>query len=111
MRNIIAAALMLAATGAHAAAPQPSVRAVQQAVAAETRDPAATQFRDVRVVGAMEGGATACGQMNAKNGFGGMTGWQPFYAEMIALGATWKAVVWTVAGMGEAQVRAKCRQG
>lgn len=112
MRNLIAATLLAAATtGAQAAPPPPSVQAVRQAVAAELRDPGAAQFRDVRVVASTEAGANACGEVNAKNGYGGFIGWQPFFAEMIAVGKTWKAVVWTADRMGTATVLAKCRAG
>lgn len=37
------------------------------------RDPSSVQFRDIRVTGTV-----VCGWFNARNGFGGMSGYQPF---------------------------------
>lgn len=111
MRALIAATLMLATATAQAAPPPPNARAIQQAVAAELRDPGAAQFRGIRVIATTEAGANVCGEVNAKNGYGGFTGWQPFFAEMISLGSTWKAVLWTADRMGTAAVLGKCRTG
>ena len=54
-----------------------------QAVTREMRDPSSVQFRDLKVGRNTEGGDTLCGELNAKNGYGGYVGFDPFYAEII----------------------------
>jgi hypothetical protein len=52
----------------------------RDAVLRQLRDPASAQFRNVAVVRAKQGLSWAfCGEVNAKNGFGGYTGFVPFY--------------------------------
>lgn len=43
------------------------------------KDPESVRFRKVRVV-QYEAGAVVCGEINAKNGYGGYTGFSPFVA-------------------------------
>lgn len=64
----LALVLLLAACGSGTAARE-------NAVAAQMRDPASVQFRDVRA-----GRQTLCGEINAKNGFGGYVGFRRFIA-------------------------------
>jgi hypothetical protein len=47
--------------------------AAQQVIAAQLKDPASAQFRNVRVKG-----ETVCGEVNAKNSFGGYIGFKTF---------------------------------
>ena len=54
-----------------------------QAVTREMRDPSSVQFRDLKVGRNAEGSDTLCGELNAKNGYGGYVGFDPFYAEII----------------------------
>ena len=46
---------------------------VMKAVAAELRDPASAQFRDIQ-----QGTTTACGEVNGKNAMGGYAGFKKF---------------------------------
>lgn len=56
--------------------------AAELAVRQQLRDPESAEFRDVRVRHT-NGSTAVCGQVNAKNGFGGYTG----YTDFIVLGA------------------------
>lgn len=55
------------------------IRISKDAVRAKLKDPDSADFRDVNFYA---GGGTpvACGEVNAKNGFGGYTGYEPFLA-------------------------------
>jgi len=55
-----------------------TIVAAERAVRGELKDPDAAQFRDVRVNYTEEFGVVACGQVNAKNEFGGYTGFRRF---------------------------------
>ena len=59
------------------------LRSFQTAVAAQLRDPSSAQFRYLRVVKHSDGTNALCGQLNAKNGFGGYTGYAFFYASLV----------------------------
>lgn len=52
---------------------EPGHSHIEEAVAAELRDPSSAQFRNI-----MEGTETACGEVNAKNAFGAYTGFRKF---------------------------------
>jgi hypothetical protein len=55
-----------------------TIVAAERAVRAELKDPDAAQFRDVRANYTEEFGVVACGRVNAKNDFGGYTGFRRF---------------------------------
>lgn len=55
-----------------------TVVAAERAVRSELKDPDAAQFRDVRANYTEEFGVVACGRVNAKNEFGGYTGFRRF---------------------------------
>ena len=55
-----------------------TVVAVERALRGELKDPDAAQFRDVRANYTEEFGVVACGRVNAKNEFGGYTGFRRF---------------------------------
>lgn len=55
-------------------------RALPAALAEGMRDPSSAQFRFTQVARTSVGGQVVCGVVNARNGFGGMTGFQPFIA-------------------------------
>lgn len=48
------------------------------AVMAKLRDPGSAQFRNVRAVTTILGSKKVCGEVNAKNGYGGYTGFSRF---------------------------------
>jgi hypothetical protein len=54
----------------------PSYKAAAQSLVRQRlRDPASAEFSDLRVIpGRSQGSKTVCGRVNARNGFGGMTG-------------------------------------
>lgn len=110
MRALLAAVLALAASDALGAT-QPDTRALQAAVAAELRDPGAAQFRGVRVVATTPAGVNVCGEVNGRNAMGGYAGFQPFFAEVINLGRSWKAVVTLQDAAGPAYIRRMCNGG
>lgn len=57
----------------------PLITRAKAAIADLTRDPAAVQFRNVRLVAkGMLGKPVVCGEFNAKNGYGGYVGFEPF---------------------------------
>lgn len=55
-----------------------TIVAAERAVRAELKDPDAAQFRDVHANYTEEFGVVACGRVNAKNEFGGYTGFRRF---------------------------------
>ena len=55
-----------------------TIVAAERAVRRELKDPDAAQFRDVRANYTEEFGVVACGQVNAKNEYGGYTGFRRF---------------------------------
>lgn len=62
---------------------QKMIDVVETAVRDKLRDPGAAQFKYVNVFIVKDGGRStllSCGQVNAKNGYGGYTGFQWFYA-------------------------------
>lgn len=52
----------------------------RRAVLAELRDPSSAQFRNVRRIQHENGTTQFCGEVNARNGFGGMAGFKRFEA-------------------------------
>jgi len=52
------------------------IAAAQSRVAAELKDPSSAQFRNVEQVG-----DRVCGEVNARNSFGGYAGFQQFYVK------------------------------
>ncbi len=56
-------------------------REVQEAVAAQLRDPSSAEFRDLTI-----GENSSCGEVNGKNGFGAYSGFREFvYARGVVL--------------------------
>lgn len=55
-----------------------TIVAAERAVRAELKDPDAAQFREMRTNYTEEFGVVACGRVNAKNEFGGYTGFRRF---------------------------------
>lgn len=50
----------------------------KEEVASRARDPSSVQFRNVRFEAQHDGSKVLCGEMNAKNGFGGYVGFRDF---------------------------------
>lgn len=55
-----------------------TIVAAERAVRRELKDPGSAQFKDVRANYTEEFGVVACGRVNAKNDFGGYTGFRRF---------------------------------
>lgn len=72
MRILIA--LLAAAIAGHAVAGETLIPAAQVALERRLTDPGSVQYRDVRETP----GVGVCGYYNARNGFGGYTGFEPF---------------------------------
>lgn len=75
MRHL-ALALLLAAPIASSADDPAQFEAAKRAVIARLKDPDSAQFRNLRI----GKGDIVCGEVNARNSYGGMTGFQPFFA-------------------------------
>lgn len=79
-------AALAASFSAHAAAPTNAqfIAAAQKGVRDEMKDPGSAEFRNVKVY--PKGGAktmtTVCGEVNAKNSYGGYVGFRPFVASI-----------------------------
>lgn len=86
-----------------------SIPTFQKFVADEMRDPESSRFRNVTVVVDANGSDALCGQINSKNAYGGYVGFEWFYAPIVALGKTSKAVIWLESKVGLDTVATKCR--
>ena len=53
--------------------------AIEQAASRDLRDPGSAQFRNLVRLVSDQGGEAYCGEINAKNAFGGYTGFVRFY--------------------------------
>ncbi len=63
------------------AAPPPSVVAATKSMLRERlRDPESARFRRIRAWRSAAGDVILCGELNARNGFGGYVGYRSFYA-------------------------------
>lgn len=60
----------------------------RQVVLDALRDPVSAEFRSVRRSWSPSGSATFCGEVNARNGFGGYTGFQRFISGVSPTGRT-----------------------
>lgn len=81
----------------------------QRAVADSLRDPESARFTGTRVVRTPEGKDALCGMVNAKNGFGGYTGNDLFFAEMIPVGDKFVSVPFLVRQVGVEYYAERCR--
>lgn len=54
--------------------------AARQTILSELRDPGSAQFRNVRRIQHANGTTMFCGEVNARNGYGGMAGFKRFEA-------------------------------
>ncbi|WP_404991292.1 hypothetical protein [Cupriavidus pauculus] len=103
-KAVVVAALSvgsLSAFGADQGLRQPKkaeMAAITQAVKDQVKDPDSVKLRGVMAV-QEEGVTKFCGEVNAKNSFGGYVGFKPFYAFMIIEGA--KPVYASVSGLGD----------
>lgn len=59
------------------ASDEAAIAEAKERVAREMRDPESAQFRDIKVLPGKEG-PIICGQVNAKNAYGGYVGFNPF---------------------------------
>lgn len=63
--------------------PEQAVQDAKQALADGMKDPSSVQFRNVRLVNYLDG-QVICGEVNAKNSYGGYVGFSPFVASSSA---------------------------
>jgi hypothetical protein len=83
--------------------------AYQAAVADQTRDPEAARFRRTFVVRhPHEDHDALCGEINAKNAYGGYVGYQPFYAPVLKVDSRYTAVLWTMEKHGADAIADRC---
>lgn len=54
----------------------------EQAITSRLRDPTSAQFREVTGYSLPDGSRIICGEVNARNGFGGYAGFSPFYVRL-----------------------------
>jgi hypothetical protein len=80
----------------------------EHAVADQMKDPGSAKFRNTKVIIDEDGSDALCGDINAKNSYGGYTGFISFYAPLISLGKAYTAVVWLSEKVSYETVRKKC---
>lgn len=80
MKTMILAAVAVLSLSACGRDDARAIEAVKQEALDYLRDPASAQFKDVVAVAGTDGfeGKYVCGRINAKNGFGGFTGFRRF---------------------------------
>lgn len=80
MRAWATVAVLVAGVGVYELRPDArAVRSARRAVLGTLRDPASAEFsRGWHHVREGELAGTVCGSVNARNGFGGMSGWRAF---------------------------------
>ena len=81
MKKFLAMTIVLATTMTtlHAAESHAQIKARYMKVLKDhLRDPASAMFRNIQLRRNKNGDIVLCGEANAKNGFGGYTGFQPF---------------------------------
>jgi hypothetical protein len=83
----------------------------QSAVADTLRDPESARFRHVRVVQDADGSDALCGELNAKNVYGGYVGYAPFYAPVVTANSKAIAIIWSSPSVDLEAILEKCGQG
>lgn len=93
-RVLLVLGVMLATTVVCDAAQRLSVKqraALEGAVTENLKDPSSAKFRKIELVDSKEankpGEGIYCGEVNAKNSYGGYTGYMPFIAAVLGDGA------------------------
>lgn len=82
---LIAVLLPVAALAQVRPATEPEIAIVQKAMESSLKDPESMRLQNVRFgPNKTKGMQTVCGEVNAKNGFGGYVGFRGFYAVYIA---------------------------
>lgn len=82
---LIAVLLPVAALAQARPATESEIAIIQQAMGSRLKDPESMRLQNVRLAPSKtEGMQTVCGEVNAKNGFGGYVGFRGFYAVYIA---------------------------
>ena len=74
-------AILLALTATTSFANQNAINIVKSTIKSTLKDPESAIFKDVKIVTNSEGEKSICGSYNAKNSYGGYTGFQSFYAK------------------------------
>lgn len=101
---------LLAACGPSAfaqAAPKLDEKALRQAFEQTLKDAESARFRAIKYQPTGEpGGWTMCGEVNAKNSYGGYSGFEPFLGMAIRDG---KSMGYLILGIGEASA-AVCKE-
>lgn len=82
----------------------------QQALVAELRDPESARFRNVYGVSHGPGLPGICGEMNAKNAYGGYIGFAPFYGAVVDRQPAPVAVLYSGAAL-QRPIEERCRIG
>lgn len=79
----LTATLAICSTVSFAANDQSLINEAKKGIKYQLKDPTSVLFRDVRVVKNTEGKKTVCGEVNAKNIYGGYVGFKSFYGSSI----------------------------
>lgn len=87
MKNILLALAIPLVLAGCKPGEEKAISLAKSEVAANLKDPASAQFRDVKVskMADAEDGrvvAVVCGEINGKNGFGAYAGFHPFFVEL-----------------------------
>lgn len=78
MKHLILAALVFVSFSAKAGEAE-EIEAAKQSIVASMKDPESAQFRNLVVI-EKQGKRVVCGEVNAKNAFGGYVGFRQFYS-------------------------------
>jgi hypothetical protein len=98
--SVLAGLALLSLSVAAQQAPELNEKLLQEAFQGTLKDADSAKFRAIRYKMDAPEGWTMCGEVNAKNSYGGYAGFQPFYVMVFKLAA--EPVEYSVVGMGKA---------
>ena len=97
---LLAGLAILSSAALAQTAPELDEKLLQAAFQSELKDADSAKFRALRYKMDTPEGWTMCGEVNAKNSYGGYVGFQPFYALVLKIDP--EPVEYSVVGMGKA---------
>ena len=77
LASMVAVLVLVGSGVALAQDTDPDIETAKALVVADFKDPASAQFRDI-TTGTLDGVVYVCGEVNARNSYGGYTGFSPF---------------------------------
>lgn len=86
------------------------MKAIRETVAYDMKDPDSVQFRNMAATRSPSGVTYVCGEVNARNGFGGYVGFSPFYGMFKPNGAKFNIVMMPGSRASGSDVHDACRK-